>query len=435
MRLTPALLALLGLPLSAATLDDNLSEFKEALAYGKPSLFIRARSEHVSSDAFAKDSQANTLRVALGYETKPYHAFSAGVQFEGVYSLGDERYNSGFNGHPTRPLVADHSQTNELQQAYLKYAPTYVPGLTAVAGRQEINLENQRYIGAVGWRQDWQTFDAYTVGYKPASGALKGAEFSYAYLDDVQRITPDATALGAIALDSHAITVAYTLCPQVRVVGYAFLLDFDTHPNQAAFLTQSTETTGARAAGAWKFSEPWSVIYAAEYAKQQDYGRNPLSIDATYTLLEAGIGYKALSLKFGYELLSGDVSKPGSKFTTPLATLHAFQGWADLFLTTPTAGIVDTYVWLAGPLPFAAVENFRVGAAYHDFAADDNSDHYGTELDLQLEYSVKRFDPKLVLGIKQATYRADDKAGVNFAGTTTRNSDTEKLWIYSQYAF
>jgi hypothetical protein len=31
-------------------------------------------------------------------------------------------------------------------------------------------------------------------------------------------------------------------------------------------------------------------------------------------------------------------------FTTPLATLHKFQGWADKFLTTPVNGLADLYV-------------------------------------------------------------------------------------------
>ena len=34
-------------------------------------------------------------------------------------------------------------------------------------------------------------------------------------------------------------------------------------------------------------------------------------------------------------------------FTTPLATLHKFQGWADKFLATPVNGIEDEYVNLS----------------------------------------------------------------------------------------
>jgi len=35
-----------------------------------------------------------------------------------------------------------------------------VPGGELKLGRQEIAIENQRFIGTVAWRQDWQSFDA-----------------------------------------------------------------------------------------------------------------------------------------------------------------------------------------------------------------------------------------------------------------------------------
>ena len=72
------LLALAVMPLGAATLEDTLSELKESLAYGKASVFARARSESVDSDFFKEKAHANTLRLSLGYETKPFHGFALG---------------------------------------------------------------------------------------------------------------------------------------------------------------------------------------------------------------------------------------------------------------------------------------------------------------------------------------------------------------------
>lgn len=435
--LSSTLLAVTFVPLGAATLEDTLSELKESLTYGKPSVFLRARNENVDSAAFTEEAHANTLRVALGYETKPFHGFALGAQFEGIYSLGGEQYNSGSNGQTTRPLIADVTESAELQQAYLKYAPSYVPGLTAIIGRQEINLENQRFIGAVGWRQDWQSFDAASLLWKPTQGFFKGADFYYAFLDDVHRITPETTALGDVDMSGHAFNLGYSVCKELRAVAYAYLLDFETSNNaaQALLLSQATQTLGLRAAGTWKVADPWSLLYAAEYAQQSDYGDNPNQVDADYLLLEAGGGYKALTLKLGYEILGGTASETGNKFTTPLATLHAFQGWADLFLTTPAAGVEDLYVWLAGPLPFSGLENFRVGAAYHDYSANDGSTHFGSEINLLLEYSVKIFDPRLFLGVKYASYQADEGENAVFPGTTTVNTDTDKVWLYTQYSF
>lgn len=433
--LSSTLLVAAFAPLGAATIEDTLSELKESFVYGKPSVFIRARSETVDSGAFDDQAHANTLRLAVGYETKPFRAFSLGAQFEGIYSLGGEDYNSGFNGQTGKPTVADVTESDELQQAYLKYAPSYVPGLTVVLGRQEINLENQRFVGAVSWRQDWQAFDAASVAWKPTQGVLKGADFYYAFLDDVHRITPEESALGDVDMEGHAINLGYAFCKELRAVAYAYILDFEPLGTQAGFMGQQTQTLGLRAAGAWKVAEPWSVIYAAEFAQQSDIDDNPNEVDADYLLLEAGGGYKALTLKLGYEVLGGTEDEVGNKFMTPLATLHAFQGWADMFLTTPAGGVEDLYLWLAGPLPFPVVENIRVGAAYHDYSANDGSDHYGSEINLLVEYSVKIFDPKLILGAKYASYKADDGEDAVFPGTTALNVDTDKIWVYSQYSF
>ena len=46
---------------------------------------------------------------------------------------------------------------------------------------------------------------------------------------------------------------------------------------------------------------------------------------------------------------------------TPLATLHKFNGWADLFLTTPNAGLEDAY----------CLELRRTGIGHFDVAHAD----------------------------------------------------------------
>ena len=61
----------------------------------------------------------------------------------------------------------------------------------------------------------------------------------------------------------------------------------------------------------------------------------------TTTLLEGGLTFREVRLwRSGYELLGSDGVTVA--FSTPLATLHAFEGWADKFLATPAAGITDS---------------------------------------------------------------------------------------------
>ncbi len=111
--------------------------------------------------------------------------------------------------------------------------------------------------------------------------------------------------------------------------------------------------------------------------------------------------------KVGYERLEGDGVYG---FQTPLATLHAFNGWTDKFLSTPASGIEDMYVSLA-----TVVSSVNLMAVYHDFSADTGGADYGTELGL---VASKTFKNMYSVSAKYAGYRADTFA-----------TDTHKLWI------
>ena len=64
-----------------------------------------------------------------------------------------------------------------------------------------------------------------------------------------------------------------------------------------------------------------------------------------YWHLDAGAVVGIYDFGVGWEVLGGDDSTVlNEAFQTPLATLHAFQGWADVFLSTPAAGIDDKYL-------------------------------------------------------------------------------------------
>ena len=71
----------------------------------------------------------------------------------------------------------------------------------------------------------------------------------------------------------------------------------------------------------------------------------------------------------GREVLSGEsgafTATTNPAFQTPLATLHKWQGWADKFLTTPSAGIEDVY--LGFNVKFSG---WNGQAVWHDFSAE-----------------------------------------------------------------
>jgi hypothetical protein len=191
-------------------------------------------------------------------------------------------------------------------------------------------------------------------------------------------------------------------------VGYAYLLDFDEAPQL------SSQSLGARYEGNHAVREGLSLAWALEYAHQTDAGDNPLDVDASYGLVELRVKVADADFFAGYERLSGVSASPdpaGSPaFQTPLATLHKWQGWADKFLTTPSAGVEDTYVGVN-----AKRSIWRAQAVWHDFAAEATGLDYGSEIDLLVACTIaKRYEVML----KFADYSADE-------GFT----DTRKIWV------
>jgi hypothetical protein len=185
----------------------------------------------------------------------------------------------------------------------------------------------------------------------------------------------------------------------------------------------------------WNFAlgETTKFLATAEYASQDDQGDTPKFSSLDYTLLEAGIGFKLASapitIKIGQETLEGDVDD-GQSFITPFATLHAFQGWADVFLGSgitgiyggQAAGIEDTYASIGTNLWGA-----KLLAVYHEYEPDDSAStfgEYGTELNL---LAVKIFAKHYTLGIKYADFESED----NF----NNDNDVSKFWLWGQVNF
>ena len=133
-------------------------------------------------------------------------------------------------------------------------------------------------------------------------------------------------------------------------------------------------------------------------ARQADDGDSTLDYTADYYLVEAGLGVKNFGLKAGYEVLGGNTRANTTGFQTPLATLHAFQGWADKFTTTPQQGVEDFYV--GGSANFG---DLAMQLIYHDFQAEAVSQDFGTEWDASVGY---KFGTRYEALLKYANYSA-----------------------------
>jgi hypothetical protein len=272
----------------------------------------------------------------------------------------------------------------------------------------------------VAWRQNEQTYDGALAQLKP----IDGMTLSYAYVDQINTIFgPDngrydnRTNPANIDGHSHLINAQYVFMPELTATAYSYLLDLDNIAvaPTAAEGTLSSQTSGLRLNGAIS-----GISYVLEYAQQKDYGDNPLDLDSEYYLAELGYTLKGVQLKAGYEVLGGDNGTGNRAFQTPLATKHAFQGWADQFLTTPADGIEDAYFGVTAPLFGGTLQ-----AWYHDFSTEQGSDDYGDEIDLSYAHPIPGVKGLVGL-VKYASYDSDDKA---------RTVDTDKVWLQLQYTY
>lgn len=388
---------------SAATLEKALTD-------GTPSLNLRYRFEWVDQEGIKKKADASTVRSTLGYKTGDFMKFSAFVEFEDVRPVGFEKFNSTANGKTDYPVVADPEDT-EINQASLSYTASETTNI--ILGRQRIVLDNQRFIGDVGWRQNQQTFDALLV----KSGIIPLTDLTYAYIGNVNRIFGEHHPANAdFSMRSHIVHLAYSAPNFGRAVAYGYFLNFE----EAGLDQNDNATVGLRFSGSYGPNDGVTLLYTAEYATQNDLAEGSNAIDADYLLLEGGGVLKGVTAKLSYEKLGGDGTYG---FSTPLATGHAFQGWADKFLSTPADGIRDLFLTVSGKR-----YGVSVAVIYHSFSSDHGGYDYGDEMDM---VAGRDFGTYYGASLKYAAYHADSNPD-NVGGPST---DVNKLWLTGTFKF
>ena len=371
------------------------STVKEALEGGSTKLHFRLRYEDVD-EAQVGTASATTLLTRLTYTSDSWRGLGLSLEMDDTSELFDEDYRT-WSGDPNPPPVIADPEVTELKQAYLSYSSADA-ALTARLGRQRILLDNQRFVGGVGWRQDEQTFDGMTINFQ-ASDTFR---VFYGHITEVNRIFAEYEDHRHA---THLINARLKTEPGT-LVAYAYLIDNETVVNL------SSNTYGAR----WQGRVTENLTYNLEYARQSE-AADAAPYSADYQLLEIagtlpGKGFP-INLKAGYEVLGSDNGTRA--FTTSLATLHAFQGWTDKFLSTPADGINDLYVSVGTRL-----NGVDLSVVWHDLSADFGSADYGTEIGL---VATTKAGP-VGLMLKYADFSPD--------GFST---DTSKLWLMASATF
>ncbi|WP_246048201.1 alginate export family protein [Hankyongella ginsenosidimutans] len=245
-----------------------------------------------------------------------------------------EKYFSGVNGKADRPIIAD-PENIELNRAQVQI--TALPKTAITLGRQRINLDDQRFVGSVGWRQNEQTFDSARIEWS----GVENLKVDLTYAWNVRTIWGidgrDGRPQG-IDGDNVFANISYKT-PFGTLTGFAYVVDAEN----AAVVRNASKTFGARFVGAYPVAKAFKLNYAASYASQTDSGRNPNDYQADYYLVEGGADIGAFKLGAGYEVLGRTMGsrRPASRRRSPPCT--SFRGQRTFsWSRRPTASVMST---------------------------------------------------------------------------------------------
>lgn len=386
----------------------------DALVSGKIHLNNNFRIELADSTG-RNSSTAITNRLRLGYETKAFHGFSGFIEMENVATPDEGNYwvPATGDGTPDRTVVADPPGT-EVNQAFGRFSTASLGtsgiSLELTAGRQRIQLDDDRFIGNVGWRQFEQTYDSVSIR---TNFGVQDFSFFYAYVWGVQRVFgPDGPNPDS---DSHLINLSYRVMPELKITPFAYLLDFSNDEP-----LNSSDSFGVRLTGdLWQDADDSSDVYAdyeLTYARQADAGANPIGYQADFFAAQFRVTKRSVGhVLAGYQLLGSDDGNFGFRF--PLGTNHKFQGFDDLFLVTPSGGLQDLYAGLGADLPHGIKASF----VFHQFWSDEGGTDVGSEYDM---VASKQISSNWSVLIKAAFF--DGHSG---------QPDVSRVWMQTTFKF
>ena len=375
----------------------------ESLKQGKLSINSRLRYESFDLDAAGtlpdgglKDRSGQSLRIRYGYTTPEINGFKAMIEGETLKSVASDITDIHF--------LDSLGEGTDLNQAWIQY--TDGDSGSFKLGRQIYALDDHRFIGHVGWRQNIQTFDAATAIYN----GIENLTLKTFYL-----ATQNAVNGSNNDLDAKGINASYKVADNLTITGFHYEIKGEDTGNANA----SNETTGLRAVGSTEFIGK-KLNYSFSIAEQEDTGPSSLDYTASYQAadLSTVLSDSKITVGTGLELMEAG-------FRTPLATVHKFNGFADALLPLGgfTNGLKDYYVYAGYKIPVGS--GIKTKLIYHWFdseSAGSTGQDGGNELDLVASYKL---DKGLSIVGKYGNYKAD--GGVGNAGAADKKMFTLEL--------
>lgn len=368
----------------------------------------RLRYQSLSRDDFLDSAEALTLRFKGRVEFDLFEKTTALVELDGNVALINN-FNDGSNGRLDLPFIPD---PNGFDLNRLQITTEVVPQTRVTLGRQRIELDDWRFIGAFPFRQNDQTIDAVRVETKILGKGI----LDLGYFNKVHRPLGSDNLRGVF--EGNSFFANYNIgTPFGRFSAFHYALGLESGPEGVFRQDESTQTTGIRLLGR-RDGDKLSLSWEGSYARQADRLGNPEDYNSDYVLAELTLKPRNLIFKGRAEVLGSD---NGASLQTPLASLHQFQGFADQFLTTPPDGLRDYSLFVGYDVgKIGPFERVRAFSRYHWFESDVNKRAYGEELNLSLSGRLNN----MRLSLQYANYQ-----------TRGFSADNQALFLSTDFSF
>ena len=360
---------------------------------------IRQRTEYSAKDfnADIDDPLFSFLRTRVNVGVRANDDVKAFVQFQDSRVWGQE--NSTLDGNA--PLFDVH-------QAFFTVNNVFDSGFNAKVGRQEINVGNQRLVGAVGWHNVGRTFDAARFMYEAEKGSLD--IFAARLVGSTG--TPDGDNLFGAA-------GTYPLADGQRVEALV-LFDNSTFP-VAAGPDVDENMLSRVTAGVAAYGKESGFDYELEAYYQMgdafDGGTGELGSIAAY-LASAKVGYlvdeeKGMRVGGLFTIVSGDDDAGDgdiNNFNTLFASNHKFYGFMDYFIGAGSfaRGLQD----IGLSFGMKANDQTSVSLDLHNFTAPQAPSGFDNALGQEIDFTVNhKYNSALTLVAGLSAFMPGDDFG------------------------
>lgn len=341
---------------------------------------VRHRSEYS-----AKDFDANTdnpfyslLRTRLNVGVQATEDVKVFVQFQ------DSRTWGGEDPAFARGTMDGSAPLFDIHQAYFNVTNAFGSEFSATIGRQEINIGNQRLVGAVGWHNVGRSFDAFRLGYQLEKGNV---DFIAARLIGSTGTPVGDNLFGAVG--------TFPVNPN-NSLQLLFLADNSTNPvnggpddgeNRLHRYTTGAALNGSKSQFDYELEGYYQMGHQLEGAtgRRGSIGAYLASARLNYLVNESS------GLKLGalFTLVSGDDDATDGEvknFDTLFATNHKFYGFMDYFVGAGSfaKGLQDIGLATA----FKANDKTSLALDLHHFSAPQTAAGLDSVLGQEVDFTA-----------------------------------------------